>query len=170
MPEWMGASYMEIYILRHGMAEEAHGGMRDADRALTEEGKKKLQSVLRRAHAVDVEPAVILTSPYRRARETAEVAVEALRGEATLVETSTLIPDSLPEAVWEEIRTHKSEARVMIVGHEPLLSSVYAYLLGAASVQIDVKKGSLGRVDVNRFSGQPRGVLRWLIYPKLAGD
>ena len=62
------------------------------------------------------------------------------------------------------------EARVMIVGHEPLFSAVYAYLLGAASVQIDVKKGSLGRVDVNRFSGQPRGVLRWLIYPKLAGE
>ena len=35
-------------------------------------------------------------------------------------------------------------------------------------VQIDVKKGSLGRIDVDRLSAQPRGVLRWLIYPKLA--
>jgi phosphohistidine phosphatase len=161
---------MEIYILRHGIAEEAHGGMRDADRALTPEGAKKLQHVLRRARAIEVQPPLILTSPYRRARETAQVAAEALRNGSSLLETPALTPDSSPEAVWDEIRVHKSEDQIMIVGHEPLLSSVYAYLLNAASVQIDVKKGSLGRVDVDRFSGQPRGVLRWLIYPKLAGE
>jgi phosphohistidine phosphatase len=161
---------MEIYILRHGIAEEAHGGMRDADRALTGEGRTKLQPVVRRARAMDVQPPVILTSPYRRARETAEVAADALRNGSKLVESGALTPESSPEAVWDEIRVHKSDAQIMIVGHEPLLSSVYAYLLGAASVQIDVKKGSLGRIDVERFSAQPRGVLRWLIYPKLVGD
>lgn len=161
---------MEIYILRHGIAEEAHAGMRDADRALTGEGKTKLQPVLRRARAIDVQPPLILTSPYRRARETAEVAAEALRNASKLVNSKTLTPESSPEAVWDEIRNHKTNAQIMIVGHEPLLSSVYAYLLGAGSVQIDVKKGSLGRIDVDRFSGQPRGVLRWLIHPKLVGD
>ena len=161
---------MEIYILRHGIAEEANSGMRDADRPLTPEGVKKLQPVLRRARAIDVRPAVILTSPYRRARETAEVAAEALRNGSKLVESKALTPESSPEGVWDEIRIHKSDAQIMIVGHEPLLSSVYAYLLGAALVQIDVKKGSLGRIDVDRFTGQPRGILRWLIHPKLAGD
>jgi phosphohistidine phosphatase len=161
---------MEIYILRHGLAAEAHAGMRDADRPLTAEGAKKLLPVLRRARAIDVKPPVILTSPYRRAQETAKVAAEALRGASKLVESRALTPESSPEAVWDEIRNHKSDPQIMIVGHEPLLSSVYAYLLGAALVQIDVKKGSLGRVDVDRFTGQPRGVLRWLIHPKLAGD
>src|SRR5260370_4971490 len=161
---------MESYILRHGIAEEATGGMGDADRGMTDEGKKKLQSVLRRARAVDVAQAVILSSPLRRAVETAQVAVEVLRSSAKVVETGALTPESSPEAVWEEIRAHKTESSVMIVGHEPLFSSVYSYLLGAPSVQIDVKKGSLGRIDVDRFSGQPRGGLRWLIYPKLAGE
>jgi phosphohistidine phosphatase len=159
---------MEIYILRHGSAEEAGRGMRDADRALTAEGVTKLEAVLRRVRAVDVEPSIILTSPYRRARQTAEVAARTLRGAGTLVETGALTPDSSPEAVWEEIRTHRTEPQIMIVGHEPLFSSVYAYLLGSGSVQVDVKKGSIGRVDVDRFTGPPRGVLRWLIYPKLA--
>ena len=161
---------MEIYILRHGIAEEAHGGMKDADRALTPEGARKLQSVLRRARAVDVEPSIIVTSPYRRARETAEVAAEILSGGATLVESRALTPDSSPEAVWDAVRQHKGEPQLMLVGHEPLLSAVYACLLGSPAVQIDVKKGSLGRIDVDRFGAQPRGVLRWLIYPKLAGD
>lgn len=161
---------MEIYILRHGIAEDAPRGMRDAERGLTREGVAKLETALKRARAVGVEPSIILTSPYRRARETAEVALKTLRGEATLVETSALVPESTPEAVWDEIRTHQSEATVMIVGHEPLFSAVYAYLLGAPSVQIEVKKGSIGRIDIDRFSVAPRGVLRWLISPKLAGD
>ena len=144
--------------------------MKDADRALTAEGAKKLHSVLRRARAVDVQPSVIVTSPYRRARETAQVAAEVLLGGASLVESRALTPESSPEAVWDGIRAHKGEPQLMLVGHEPLLSAVYAYLLGAPSVQIDVKKGSLGRIDVDRFIGQPRGLLRWLIYPKLAGD
>lgn len=161
---------MEIYILRHGNAAEAAGGMRDADRPLTPEGASKLQSVMRRAKAMGVEPTAVLTSPYRRAKETAQVAAEALRGGSTLVETRALTPDSSPELVWDEIRAHKKDPQIMIVGHEPLLSAVYAYLLGSGSIQIDVKKGSLGRVDVDRFVGQPRGVLRWLIYPKLVSD
>src|SRR5438067_13122927 len=162
-------SRMEIYILRHGIAEDAHDGMQDADRALTPEGAKKLQPVLRRARAVNVEPSIILTSPLRRAKETAEIAAKTLRG-GKLVETAALTPESSPEAVWNEVRKHKAEAQIMLAGHEPLLSAVYAYLLGTPSVQIDVKKGSLGRVDMERLTGQPRGVLRWLVYPKLAGD
>ena len=161
---------MEIYILRHGAAEEATQGMRDADRALTPDGAAKLQSVLRRARGAGAEPSIILTSPLRRARETAEIAAKSLRGESTLVESRALAPESSPPEVWEEIRTHKTEAQLMIVGHEPLFSAVYAYLLGAPAVQIDVKKGSLGRIDVDRLAGQPRGVLRWLLYPKLAAD
>jgi len=168
MAEWSYA--MEIYILRHAAAEEAARNMKDADRALTAEGVVKLQTVLKRARAIGVEPPMILTSPYRRARETAEVAAKSLNGKSTLVETRALTPESSPEAVWEEIRIHKAGAQLMLVGHEPLLSSVYGYLLGAPSVQIDVKKSSLGRIDVDRFTGQPRGVLRWLLYPKLVAE
>jgi phosphohistidine phosphatase len=144
--------------------------MKDADRALTPEGARKLHSVLRRARAVDVQPSIIVTSPYRRAKETAKVAAEVLPGAATLVESRELTPESSPQAVWDRVRAHKGEPQLMLVGHEPLLSAVYAYLLGAPMVQIDVKKGSLGRIDVDRFGVQPRALLRWLIYPKLAGD
>jgi phosphohistidine phosphatase len=161
---------MEIYILRHGIAEDGGHGMRDADRALTAEGVEKLQPVLRRARAAGVDPGIILTSPYIRARQTAELALKALKGKGELVETRALTPESSPDAVWDEIRVHKSENQLMIVGHEPLLSAVYAHLLGEPSLQIDVKKGSIGRIDVERFTGNPRGALRWLLPPKLAGE
>src|SRR3954452_5893044 len=99
---------MEIYILRHGIAEEATRAMKDADRALTSEGVEKLETVLRRARAAGVEPSTILTSPYRRARETAEIAAKTLRGKSTLVESQALVPESSPESVWDDIRTHKA--------------------------------------------------------------
>src|SRR5260370_33912950 len=89
---------MEIYILRHGIAEEATGGMRDADRALTDEGKKKLQSVLRRARGVDDTPAVNLPSPFRRGVEMAQSAVEIVRGSAQLEGEGLLLPAASPVA------------------------------------------------------------------------
>src|SRR5262249_34079473 len=125
MPEW--GTRMEIYLLRHGIAEEALPGMRDADRALTEEGVKKLQLVLRRAREANVRPSVILTSPSRRARETAETAKQVLRGSPGMVESRSLTPDSSPEAVWGLVREHRTEPQVMLVGHEPLFSSIYSY-------------------------------------------
>ncbi len=161
---------MEIYILRHGIAEEGKPGGRDADRALTAEGATKLKAVLKRARGIDVEPTIILTSPLLRARQSAEIAAEALKVKAAMVETRALAPESSPEAVWDEIRAVQAESQILLAGHQPLLSALYAYLLGAPAVQIDVKKGSLGRVDVNRFGGPPRGALRWLIHPKLTGE
>jgi len=161
---------MEIYILRHANAEEGKPGGRDADRALTPEGVSKLKLVLRRARAAGVEPSIVLTSPYRRTLETAEIAATSLRGESKMLEVRALTPESSPEAVWEAIRIHKTASQLMIVGHQPLLGSVYSYLLGAPSAQVEVKKSSLGRIDVDRFTGQPRGVLRWLIHPKLSAE
>ncbi|MEO7650066.1 MAG: histidine phosphatase family protein [Bryobacteraceae bacterium] len=161
---------MQICILRHGIAEDGFPGMRDADRALTSEGKAKLREVLQRAKQAGVNPGLILTSPYRRARETAEIAASICNSKAPLIETQALVPHSSPELVWEEIRIHNDQSEILLASHEPLLGDVYAYLLGTPGVRIEVKKGSLGRIDIERMSGAPRGVLRWLLTAKLAAE
>ena len=78
---------MEIYLLRHGIAEESAVGGRDSDRALTAEGRDKLRRVLKRAHAGGVRPGVILASPYKRAMETAQMAAETLEYRGEIVKT-----------------------------------------------------------------------------------
>src|ERR1700691_1047992 len=90
---------MEIYILRHGIAEEAGAGGADAGRALTEAGREKLGRVLDRARAAGAAPSLILTSPYRRAVETARIAGQML-GCRKIVETGVLVPEGSPEEVW----------------------------------------------------------------------
>jgi len=160
---------MKIYILRHGIAEDVHAGQSDSERALTPEGKKKLRNVLRAAHAADVAPALILTSPYRRAIQTAEIAAEALSYKGELLRSKALEPGSHPRAVWDEIRAHKDQAEILLSGHEPLLSSLTSYLLGCPNLQIDFKKGALACLEIDRFAAEPHGALRWMLTPKLAG-
>lgn len=161
---------MQIYILRHGIAEVAQAGMSDADRALVPEGKKKLRSVLRVVRNAGVAPKLILTSPLLRAVETAEIAAAVLGYEDKIVETEVLRPGHSPNEVWDEIRTHSWAEQILLSGHEPQLGYATGYLLGAPSLAIDLKKGAVVRVDVDQFGAQPRGVLRWHLTPKLVVD
>ena len=78
---------MEIYILRHGVAEEPQTGQPDSERALTSDGRKKLRNVLRTAAAAGVAPSLILTSPYKRALQTAQLAAEILDYKGELLRT-----------------------------------------------------------------------------------
>ena len=71
---------MEIYLLRHGIAESRAPS--DAERDLTEEGRQKVREVTRMAARAGVSPALVLSSPYRRALETAKIAGRGWRGRA----------------------------------------------------------------------------------------
>ena len=159
---------MQIYILRHGIAEMPAAGMSDTDRALVPEGMKKLRIVLGWARAAGVSPSLILSSPYRRAVETADIAAEVLKYKSEIVRTDTLLPGCTPNEAWDEIRTYETEDQVMLTGHEPMLGYMAGYLLASPSLLIDLKKGSLMRIDMNHTGVQPRGVLRWYMTPKLA--
>ncbi|MBV8818010.1 MAG: phosphohistidine phosphatase SixA [Acidobacteriaceae bacterium] len=159
---------MQVYLLRHGIAEDGRPGQPDADRALTPEGKKKLRGVLKRAKEVGVQPDLILSSPYRRAVETAEIAAHQLDYSRTILRSDTLVPSGKPEAVWDELRIHKDEPQIMISGHDPLLSNLTAYLLHCPDLQVDFKKGAIIRIDLDRFSAAPRGILKWMLVSKLA--
>ena len=118
---------MELYLLRHGIAED-HAAT-DADRQLTDEGRQKLHRVMKRAAAAGVEPSLILSSPYKRALETAEIAASELHYKGEILRTGSLTPDSSPPSLWSEIRDHRNEPAILLAGHEPLFSSTVAFLL-----------------------------------------
>jgi phosphohistidine phosphatase SixA len=78
-----------------------------------------------------------------------------------------LTPGNSPREAWEEIRLHPGSA-ILVSGHEPLLSGLAAFLLGTPSLLIDLKKGSLLRIDMDHLGTKPRGVLRWYYTAKIA--
>lgn len=159
---------MQLYLLRHGIAEDASPGLADAERALTPEGVKKLREILKRARTADVAPSLIVTSPYVRARQTAELAAEILEYGEELAGSACLTPMASPADTWAEVRALRGEASVLLVGHEPHMSSLTGFLLGAPELRVDFKKGAMVRIDLLDFGAQPRGVLKWMMAPKLA--
>jgi phosphohistidine phosphatase len=128
---------------------------------------RKLRMVLRTARQAGVSPGAILTSPHVRAQETAEIAAEIL-GCRKVVTTKALLPSSSLSEVWKEISKIEAPS-VLIAGHEPLLSQFVAFLLNCPAFQVDLKKGSLVRLDVSLSEAHPNGVLKWMLTPKLAG-
>ena len=159
---------MIVYLLRHGIAENHAASGLDSDRALTGEGFEKLRIVLRVAAGASVRPDVILTSPYRRAMETAAVARDVLKTKEQIVQCSALTPESSPQSAWNEIRNWSGEEEVLIASHEPLVSSLLSYLLGVTEHIHDFKKAGLAKVQMDRLSAQPAGTLLWLLTPALA--
>ena len=150
---------MQIYLLRHGIAEDPRPGQPDSERILTPEGRKRLRAIKRR---VGLAAMCTLSSPYLRAMQTAAMFSDEI------VQTPTLEPGANPEDAWNEIRLFKDKPQILCSSHEPLCGRLAAYLLNAPSLQIDVKKGALIRIDVERFGPKPQGTLKWMIVSKLA--
>lgn len=159
---------MQIYLLRHGIAEDAAPGHPDSDRVLTSEGKEKLRRVLKRARAAGVSLSLMLSSPYKRAIETADVAAETLGYKGKILRTHVLVPNASPHDAWNEIRDFKNETAILLASHEPLMSSLTAFLLNSPALIVDMKKAALVRVDCEHATAQPHCVLKWMVVPAVA--
>jgi phosphohistidine phosphatase len=126
----------------------------------------RLRKVLKAARRAGVRPAVILTSPLTRAVETAEAAASVLKC-PKVVPDDVLLPGRPPSAAWNRILEHKRCNAVLLSGHEPMLSRTLCFLIGAPEGAVAMKKAALARVDVAP-GPRPKGVLLWLLTPKLA--
>lgn len=158
---------MELYLFRHGIAEDAPSGRPDSSRALTAEGRERSAAVVKMARNAGVVPSLIVSSPYLRAVQTAEVAAKEFGWKGDLQQLPSLVPHGPPEAVWSDIRDLRGETAVLLAGHEPLMANLAAYLLNAPGLIVDMKKSAMLRIDVGSLGPVPRGALRWMIVPKL---
>lgn len=158
---------MILYFLRHGMAEAAGRGD-DAARQLTDEGVAALRSAAPLWRRLNLRPDLVLTSPLRRAVDTARLVCDGLGLDRDPVRSDRLRPG----AAWSDFGRAMAEGpdarRVLFVGHEPDLSSAVTLLTGAASVRMRP-----GGVACLEFPGVPEpgsGELAWLIDPDLYVD
>jgi phosphohistidine phosphatase len=158
---------MRIYLLRHGIAEDAGPRTPDAKRELTDKGREKLGGVLRIARGAGVQPELVLSSPLVRAVQTAEMARKILEVESPVHQTPVLSPEGTPQKVWEELRGFRHLEDMLLAGHEPLLGELTGFLLGAPSLQVHMTKSALVCIEMESFRGEARGVLNWMITPKL---
>ena len=157
---------MELYLVRHGIAEDGGEGVRDGSRALTEKGRRRFQKTARAFGKLGRKLDLILTSPLVRAVQTAEIlAREARHDEVSVLEE--LDPKFDADAVREALvkRSEKRET-IALVGHEPQLSSVLAALSGVAQADLDFKKGAIVRIDVGSIADGKPADARWWLKPR----
>ncbi len=155
---------MELWLLRHAAAEDRAATGRDEDRELTAEGARRAREVARGLARMNPGIDLVLTSPLRRARQTAEPVVEALGLGKSFRQTRALEPDREPEEILEEVEAEGHDA-VLLVGHEPHLGVLLGSLVtGPSGVEIPMKKAAIARVELQ---GRRRGALRALLPAKV---
>lgn len=160
---------MDLYILRHAIAEDRSpslpGG--DSQRRLTREGKQKMHRIARGIKCLKLKFDLILSSPYLRSRETAEIVAETFSKPKLLKLTPTLAPDGNPRELIEELnQNHRRCKRVLLVGHEPYLSSLASLLLsGHTDISLTLKKGGLCGLTLDKLQYGHCATLEWLLTP-----
>lgn len=155
---------VEIYLLRHGIAVPTTPQGRDLDRPLTAQGIKGIQNVVMRAQASGFNPLSVVSSLYLRARQSAQLAAEMLAFDQPIPTSSRILPDSAPSDLWQEIREANSGS-LLVVSHEPLLSTATAWMTNSTRVMIEFYPGTLARIDCDPVGPVPRGTFRWKLDP-----
>jgi phosphohistidine phosphatase len=155
---------VDVFIIRHGKAENAGPGITDGDRRLTKRGREDIAAAGRWMAAQDLRFDLIAASPLVRAQETAAIIAESL-GERDLVVTwKVLAPGGNPDIVCRLLGKHPDVRAILLVGHEPLLSALISYIIsGEENAAIAMSKGSLAKIRDFTYTMSPSGELHWLV-------
>ena len=151
---------MNLLILRHGKAE-AKGHKKDFDRELIERGFEEARKAGKLLKATGHLPHIVLTSPLVRAKQTAETFCEAAEIDGPVVQ-DWLASGMHPETALSELKAFAEHRRVMIVGHEPDLSDLIAWICGGT---VDLPTGSVAALEL--MPPTPKGQLIYLVPPAI---
>jgi len=158
---------MNLYLVRHAIAEETSRSGRDADRALTADGKERMQRAAEGLRALDVRIDLILTSPYRRALETAEILAVTLGG-VECQRLGELAAGADPAIVLAALKPHRAVEALALVGHQPDLGYLASQVMSGSpdTCPIGFKKGAVACFEIESPRVPLRGELVWLMTPK----
>ena len=156
---------MIVYFVRHASAGSHKADpKKDEKRALDENGIQQCGLMGRTLAALDVHVDATITSPLKRAAQTAALVANEIGYEGKLSLDSSLRPESSFEEFRKLLERFRDRDAVMVVGHNPNLSEFLAKLLGARSGgSVELKKGAVAKIDFD----QKRAALEWCISPRL---
>jgi len=160
---------MQLFIVRHGIAVDREDPKcpADPDRFLTEEGIEKTLQVGKGVAEVGAIPDLMITSPYLRALQTAEIFAEQLGYPKQKIRKSDfLLPGAEPLQLFRELAKDKDLSVVFVFGHAPHLDDVVATALGVKHHISSLKKAGVALMELRRLV-PPSGELIWLATPKL---
>lgn len=158
---------MQLYILRHAIAlPRGTPGYPTDDRPLTEEGIEKFTQCAKAINIIAGGFDEIISSPLVRALHTAKILAEHASYIKEITVTEHLLPGSPQRILFKFLAHYKHSEKICIVGHEPHLGFIASKLIGIDSSVIELKKGAICRIDINKLPPDGTGKLTWLMQPK----
>jgi phosphohistidine phosphatase len=154
-----------IHLLRHGIAVDPGdpAAPTDPERFLTDKGKARTRAAARGLAAIGISPDLVLVSPYVRAQQTADIAVEVLGAKEIARETiDSLTPMGDPSRVIEVVRASGKHS-VLCVGHAPNLDLLAAKLVGSTSPVTRLKKAGVASLELRAIKAG--GAVVHAVYP-----
>jgi len=157
---------MIIYFLRHANAgEPLSNPKKDEKRALDRDGIEQCGVVGRALVALDAAVDIVLSSPLKRAAQTASLVGNELGYEGKLQLEDALRPSASFSDFRRLLEKHAKQEAIMVVGHNPNLSEFAGRIISEPGCEagVELKKGAVAKVEMGRNSA----VLQWCITPRL---
>jgi len=157
---------MIIYFLRHASAGQSVANpKKDEKRPLDKDGIEQCGIVGRALSALDVQVDTIVSSPLKRAAQTASLVGNELSYEGKLQFDNALRPGATLADFHRMLEKYARQEAIMVVGHNPNLSEFLGRIISGVSraARVDLRKGAVARVEMGRSSG----TLDWCLTPKI---
>ena len=164
---------MKIYLIRHSNAVDpgTPGYEDDSARPLTEKGRDKMEKIASALKALGIAPDLIVSSPYLRAKETAEILAKGLKYKPDIAFSDALVPMENADRIIGEINEKYSVDELVLVGHEPCLSVLIGTLIaGNPELTINLKNGGVCCLSSDDLHTERKAVLEWLLTPKILSE
>jgi phosphohistidine phosphatase len=161
---------MKLYIVRHAIAvPRGTPGIQDDERPLTEEGIRKMRQAAEGLQILDYVPELILSSPLIRARQTAEILLEAFGKNIKMKTLEALAPSAGRKDLYRSIEPYEEKLKsLMLVGHQPSLGEMAGEIAwGSPDFFIELKKGGACAIELERLGEPPKGSLAALLTPSI---
>jgi phosphohistidine phosphatase len=156
---------MIVYFLRHASAGRSMANTKkDEARPLDDDGILQARYVGRLLANLDVQVEQIISSPLKRARQTASLVANELAIETAVQMEDALRPEAELDQFQEMLARYKKHDSVMVVGHNPSLTEFLTKSISSGEAHIDFKKGAVAKVEVDGRTGS----MQWLVTPKIA--
>jgi phosphohistidine phosphatase len=143
---------MRLSLLRHGIAADSGSPEyeHDSERPLTPKGERRMRRIAKGMQGSGLSYDLILSSPFQRAKQTADIITQVLSTPEGVMLTETLTPEGNPRQLIEVLRTdHRERQEALLIGHEPYLSRLISTLLtGGPNLSVVMKRGGLCMLDV----------------------
>jgi phosphohistidine phosphatase len=161
---------MKLYLIRHSNAVEPGTPEYedDSQRPLTEKGREKMRKIASALKELGVQPDLVLSSPFVRASQTAEILAKIMKYKKEIAYSDSLVPVANTDTLIGEINEKYTVDELVLVGHEPSLSALVGTLTGAGpEIAINFKNGGVCCLSADDLHVERKAAFDWLLTPKI---